>query len=266
MSQRERKAYVDLPDGQIHYASIEGAGTPLVFLHQTASNWQMWARTMDALADLGAPMIAFDTPGFGGSFDPSEPPSMVDYGGWIAAALRKLRLGPVHLVGHHTGAAIACQVAADHQELVRTLTMFGPITCSPEEREELSRHAGPPFIPEPTGSYVRDNWDYLVAGGAAADPLLIHRELTGMLRAHVARSHAYAAVWAQDFNSLFKALSQPLQIICAPDDDLWPFFDRARSIRPDATAVVLPGGANFEPDLEPAATADAIRTFVLRHR
>lgn len=265
MSRHVRKAYIDLPDGQIHYASAEGMGTPLVFLHQTASSWQMWAKTMDALADLGAPMFAFDTPGFGGSFDPPEAPGMPDYARWIGAALRALQVGPVHLIGHHTGAAIACQLAADDEGLVRTLTMFGPITCTPEEREELSRHAGPPFTPEATGSYLRDNWDYLVAGGAAADPLLIHRELTGMLRAHVARSHAYAAVWAQDFNALFRELRQPLQIICAPDDDLWPFFDRARSIRPDATAIILPSGANFEPDLEPQATADAIRAFVLRH-
>lgn len=260
-----KKAYIDLPEGQLHYASANGTGTPLVFLHQTASSWEMWAKTIDSLADLEVPMIAFDTPGFGGSFDPPEAPSMTDYARWIEAALDHLQTGPVHLVGHHTGAAIACQLAADSPGLVRTLTMFGPITCTREEREELSRHAGPPFTPEASGAYLRDNWEYLVAGGAAADPLLIHRELTGMLRAHIARSQAYAAVWAQDFSALFRTLPQPLQILCAPDDDLWPFFDRARAIRPDATAVVLPGGANFEPDLEPQATADAIRAFVMRH-
>ncbi|MES2496082.1 MAG: alpha/beta fold hydrolase [Pseudomonadota bacterium] len=260
-----KKGYVDLADGQLHYAATTGTGAPLIFLHQTASSWQMWAKIIERLTDLGAPAIAFDTPGFGGSFDPAEPPSMPDYARWIAEALDSLGTGPVHLIGHHTGAAIACQLAADRPELVRSLTMFGPITCTAAEREELSRHAGPAFSPETSGAYVRDNWDYLVAGGAAADPLLIHRELIGMLRAHVGRSHAYAAVWTQDFTALFETLAQPMQILCAPDDDLWPYFERACSLRPDATAVKLPGGANFEPDLEPQATADAIRNFVVRH-
>lgn len=260
-----RKGYLDVAGGQLHFASAPGHGAPIVFLHQTASSWQMWEKVIALLGDLAAPVLAFDTPGFGGSFDPADAPSMPDYAAWIAEALDHLATDPVHLVGHHTGAAIACQLAADRPDLVRSLTMFGPITCTAEERAEMVRHAGPPFVPEQTGAYVRDNWDYLVKGGAAVNADLVHRELVGMLRAHVGRAHAYAAVWQQDFIALFRAITRPMQIICAPDDDLWPFFERAQALRPDAEAVVLPGGANFEPDLEPQASADAIRGFVVRH-
>jgi pimeloyl-ACP methyl ester carboxylesterase len=260
-----RKAYADLPAGQLHYAHAGGTGPALVFFHQTASSWAMWAKVIGLLEDLGAPVYAFDTPGFGGSFNPEGRTSLPQYAGWMAAAIDMLGVGPAHIIGHHTGAAITCQLAADRPDLVRTATMIGPVTMTTEEREKFRGHAGPPFVPEATGSYVTDNWNYLAAGGATADPLLINREMSDAMRAHVGRSQAYNAVWDQDFTGLFTSLRCPLHILCAPGDDLWPFFERARELRPDAEATALPGGGNFEPDLEPVATADAIRAFLKRH-
>jgi pimeloyl-ACP methyl ester carboxylesterase len=258
------KAYVRLAQGQLHYAFAPGTGTPLVFFHQTASSWRMWSKVIMRLERLGAPIYAFDTPGFGGSFDPEGETSMPHYAGWMAEAIDALAIGPAHIIGHHTGAAIACQLAADRPDLVASATMVGPLTLTPDERSEISKHAGPPFTPEKSGKYLLDNWNYLTAGGAAADVLLINREMSDMLRAHDGRAKAYASVWAQDFSALFAKLGCPLHILCGPDDDLLPYFERARALRPDAMATMLPGGANFEPDLVPEAVADAVLGFVAR--
>ena len=64
-----RKAYVETPDGQIHYRVKEGSGTPIVCFHQTASSSAMFERFMAAYPGP-EPVYALDTPGFGGSFDP----------------------------------------------------------------------------------------------------------------------------------------------------------------------------------------------------
>jgi pimeloyl-ACP methyl ester carboxylesterase len=82
------------------------------------------------------------------------------------------------------------------------------------------------------------------------------------LRAWNTRPQAYAAVWGQDFEALFKALTQPMLLMCAPDDVLAPYFERAKTLRPDATALLIQGGANFEPDLAAPEVAAAIRDFV----
>jgi len=70
-----RKAYVDIPEGQIHCHLVEGEGPPVVFLHQTALS----AKTYDPLLrvlSVSNPLIALDTPGFGGSYDPDGWPTL----------------------------------------------------------------------------------------------------------------------------------------------------------------------------------------------
>ena len=82
-----------------------------------------------------------------------------------------------------------------------------------------------------------------------------------MLRAKYGRVKSYLAVWDQDFTQYFQALQAPLAIMCAEDDVLWPFFGRAREMRPDASATI-PTGANFEPDLDPDTVAQGIRDLI----
>ena len=260
-----RKAYADLAEGQLHYAFAPGDGTPLIFFHQTASSWKMWAKVASLVRSLGAPIYAFDTPGFGGSFDPVGATSMPRYAAWMAEAFEVLGIRKAHVIGHHTGAAIACQLVTDRPDLAASVMMVGPVALTPAERAEFAKTAGPPFVPEMSGAYLLDNWKYLTKLGGPSDALLVHREVTDMLRAYQGRSDAYGAVWEQDFIALYQSILCPIAIACASDDILWPFFERARTLRPNATAVEFPGGANFEPDLVPEAVAEAIVEFVTRH-
>ncbi len=50
-------------------------------------------------------------------------------------------------------------------------------------------------------------------------------------------------------------------LLCARDDVLWPYFERAQGLRPAAVAVEL-WGANFEPDLDAPGTVAAIEGFL----
>ncbi len=259
-----RKAYIDLAEGQMHYCMMPGDGIPCLFLHQTASSYKMWLKVMALLARTGLPMFALDTPGFGGSFDPEGPTSMPRYAGWVAEAMAVIGIDRAHIIGHHTGAAIATELAASRPDLAASVTLIGPLALTEEQRVESAKQFGAPFLPEKTGRYLLDNWNYLAFGEEVADPLLIHRETADMLRAYAARPHAYGAVWKQDFVAAYRKIACPLQILCAPDDVLFPMFDRAREIRPDAVAHVLPGGGNFEPDLAADATAGAIASFIQR--
>ena len=45
------KGYATIADGQVHFRLRPGAGTPAVFLHQTASSGVMWERVMAALPE-----------------------------------------------------------------------------------------------------------------------------------------------------------------------------------------------------------------------
>ncbi|MSQ67728.1 MAG: alpha/beta fold hydrolase [Gammaproteobacteria bacterium] len=255
-----RKAYVDCSAGQIHYRYVEGSGTPIVFFQQTASSSKMYIKTMTALAGE-YPLYAFDTPGFGESFDPATQPTMGDYADWLLQAIDALGLTRFHIFGHHTGACLAVELGVRHAARVASLMMVGPVPLTAAERLEFSRRFGAPIAPNAEGEYLTATWDYLRELGAHADLALHHRELIDTTRAYRGRALAYAAVWDQDWTALYQQVQCPMLLLCAPDDVLFPFFARAQEIRPDARAVTL-SGANFEPDLDSAGTVAAIRGFL----
>ncbi|MDX2221864.1 MAG: alpha/beta hydrolase [Rhodospirillaceae bacterium] len=254
-----RKAYVDTAAGQLHYYAAPGAGAPVVFLHQTASSGKMYLDVMARLA--GRSMYAMDTPGFGGSFEPPDMPSMPQYAAWIVQALDGIGLGAVHLFGHHTGACIAAEICAAHPARVKSCAMIGPVPLTKAERDAFRTHYSTPFSPDPAGTYLRTTWDYLRGLGAHSTVALHHREFVDTCRAYMGRYKAYSAVWDQDFTALFAKISCPLLLMCAPDDVLIAYLERARGLRPDARVRMLKG-ANFEPDQDPDGTAAALREFL----
>lgn len=259
---RVRKGYSETADGeQIHYRHVAGNRGPAVFLHQTASSGQMYLKTFERIGGDWE-CYAFDTPGFGGSFDPPEDmkPTMSQYVDWLHQAIRSAGIDRCHLVGHHTGACIAVEMAARYPDLAKSLTLAGPVPLTAEERVEFSKHFGTPFTPTVSGSYLLDNWDYLRALGAHNDVMLFHREMADMLRAWWGRVQSYNAVWGQDFTGFYKQVGCPLMIMAAPEDVLYPFLGRAREIRPDAKVLDITG-ANFEPDLDPDTFAKGVATF-----
>lgn len=257
-----RKGYADSSGGQIHFRFIPGDGMPTVFLHQTASSGRMWEKVMGLMAGSG-PLYALDTPGFGGSFDPPHDarPSMADYAAWLYEALGDLGITQCRLVGHHTGACIALDMAHAHPGFATRLALIGPVPLTAEERLEFSKHFGTPFTPVVSGSYLLENWEYLRNLGAHADPMLIHREMADQLRAWWGRVQSYNAVWDQDFLGMYQQTEIPLLIGAAPDDVLYPFLGRARELQPQAQVVEL-SGANFEPDLDAETLSRALKSFL----
>ncbi|MET0239114.1 MAG: alpha/beta fold hydrolase [Sphingobium sp.] len=251
------RGYLDLSDGQMHYIHRPGRGTPILFLHQTASSGRMWVATMERL-DVANPLWAVDTPGFGNSFDPAVEPDMDDYVRWLMEAVSAMSQGPVHLVGHHTGAAIALAAATRHPGVAASLSLIGPSLLSDQERTGYAGKLGAPFRPGRSGAYLLKNWEYLRVGGADANTALLHREMIDMLRGWASRPHAYHAVWAQDTAAQLECITCPLHLISSPDDLLHSYFQRAGELRPDALRTTLSGGANFVPDLVPDEFAAAL--------
>lgn len=255
-----RKSYADTSGGQIHYRHTGSGGTPIVLLQQTASSSQMYLRMMGALGE-DFELVAFDTPGFGGSFDPSPQPSIEDYAGWLFEAINAVGLSAFHLFGHHTGACIGVEIAVAHPDRVASLMICGPVPLTAAERHEFSKQFGKPITPTPDGSYLLETWEYLRSLGADRDLALHHRELIDTLRAYKGRAMAYTAVWKQDWTAAYEKVSCPLLLLCAEDDVLYPFFERAQMLRSDAKAVTI-RGANFEPDLDAGSVVSAIRKFL----
>ncbi|MGB3441740.1 MAG: alpha/beta fold hydrolase [Actinophytocola sp.] len=116
-------------------------GETAVYVHGlggSATNWTDLA----ALLSTRVPGISLDLPGFGRT----EPEKDFDYSipahaDAVARFVRGLGVGPVHLFGNSMGGAISMYVAADHPDLVRTLTLVSPAV--PDLRPLTSRMSDP---------------------------------------------------------------------------------------------------------------------------
>jgi pimeloyl-ACP methyl ester carboxylesterase len=256
-----KKAYAETSGGQVHYRYLAGLGTPIVFLHQTASSSAMYLKLMTRLEGIG-PLYALDTPGFGGSFEPEGMPPLTQYVDWLAEAIRTIGLRRFHLLGHHTGAFIACELAARQPERIASLAMIGAGPLTPDERQAFRERFRAPVAPTKDGAYLGDTWRYLTGMGADRDLDLQHRELLDHVSAYRGRFQIYTALWDQDFDRFFTQVRCPILLMSAPDDLLHEQTLRAIAMRPDARHVLLKG-ANFEADLDPDGIAAAVRDFIV---
>ena len=254
------KAYVDLPDGQVHCHVREGEGEAIVFLHQTATS----AASYDPLlAALGVPrrLVAIDTPGFGGSFHPAGQPAMADYAGWIVATIDALGIGGFHLFGHHTGASLAIDIAAHYPDRVRSVMLAGPVFMTEAERADFLLHYREPIRPRADGGHLIENWTYAAGFNRDCPPELMHGEVVAMLHAWRGRPQAYTAVAHHDPVPLAARLRCPALLLTSPDDFFHATLDRAQAALPSARTVTTAGG-NFQPTVDPAGVARAIEEFL----
>ena len=98
--------------GQVHcVVAGEGAGAPLLLLHQTPRSTDEFAEVLPLLARQRR-VIAIDTPGYGCSDRVPGQPSIADYAGAAIDVLDALGIEQATVVGHHTGAVIAVELAA----------------------------------------------------------------------------------------------------------------------------------------------------------
>ena len=104
-----KKAYIDTESGQIHYRYLKGKGTPLLFFHRTPASSIMFENMMLEMKDE-RPMYAFDTPGFGESFNPEGMPSLINYRDWLSEAIDAIGIDQFHIYAHHTGTHIASEI------------------------------------------------------------------------------------------------------------------------------------------------------------
>lgn len=259
-----RYGYADSSDGQIHYRMAGPKNAPVIgFFHQTASSGVMWEQVLERLADRYR-CYAFDTPGFGRSYQPADIPDLKTPAARIGEALDDLGIDRLHLCGHHTGGCIALELAPMLGDRMRTLTLLGPVLVNEAEKEEYKKTFVRPFAIEPSGAFLMTAWEYLRMIGAASGVELHTRELADHLVAHRTMAMAFSAVWNQDVESLLRVVSRPLLLMCSEEDVLWPLFERAKALRPDAESAVV-GGADFQPDRDPDGVATALAAFLSRH-
>ena len=122
-----RRAYAQGPFGQVHFHEAGPAnGVPLVLLHQAPVSARQFEPVYARLAARGVRAIGVDMPGFGFSDPTPFVPGIEDYARAIPAVLDALGLAKASILGHHTGALVATEVALQFPGRIDRLVPTAP--------------------------------------------------------------------------------------------------------------------------------------------
>ncbi|ETS84137.1 hypothetical protein PFICI_02162 [Pestalotiopsis fici W106-1] len=254
-----RKAYADSSYGQVHYRYALPSvvtGDALVFLHKSASSSVSYTKLIQHYCGKGHTCYALDMPGFGGSFDP-DPATIEEilskgtrwYVDLFKTVLASLGIvSGFHIIGHHSGASLATEMAAMYPDDVKSICLVGASIMSAEERAKMKEKFFAPFNqPVPDGSHLLKTWDYLRGMGVGDDLDLYQREAIDHVRAWKGRNQIYGALWDQDKERYFKMVKCPIVVMCARDDVLWAHAENVKMHRDDVPLIEIKG-ANFSLD------------------
>ena len=263
-----KRRYVDLPHGQLHFREL-GSGPPLVLLHKTPSSSIQYARAMPLLAERFR-TLALDTPGFGMSDPPAAHPMIADYGQIVCEFLDALELDTVDLLGHHTGASIAIEVAATRPERVKRLALAGVLAFDDEAvraewRTYLDSHK---FQLDTTGEFLETYPKPMLSRDhehSPEDPERYWLELVAYLQAGPRFWWSYNAVVEHRAFDLLPTLKLPTLVLNQLDGRVYESTKRVAEALAEATAdlryVELPGSSEGVMD-DPAAFSEAVLAFL----
>lgn len=257
-----RRAFADTPKGQIHYRTL-GSGKPVVLLHQTPRSSDEY---LEALEYLGQTFraIAMDMIGFGDSYAPQKACTIEDYAEGVIDFLDALGIQSTSLVGHHTGAVIALEVAASHPDRVEKLVLSA---CPYYDDARRREHQGEPVMDadevKEDGSHLVSLWQRRMSFYPPRRPDLLTRFIADALVAGESRVQGHIAVRDYKLEKKYEKISCPTLLICGTADPFsYPVLPKVAQNIKNSKTLSIPGGTVALPDQMPKEFSEAIIPFL----
>lgn len=256
------RRFCDTRMGQVHVVTAgEGAGTPLLLLHQTPRSVDEFAEVIPILARRRR-VVAVDMPGYGCSDPVPGQPAIADYAAVMVEVLDALGIERVVVVGHHTGAVIGVELAAAAPDRVERVVLSGPVYMDAAGRAEIAQFFRQWRIAA-DGSHLLEKWNKMFSWLPQAD--LVQRFVVDLFRAGEVSEQGHFAVAEYRMEDRLPHVRCPaLLLYCSRD----PFATPARAaalraaFRPHRE-VTLDAGV-FVANEAPEAFARAVLDYVNR--
>lgn len=226
----------------------------LLLVHGLGQNgFTDWMPVLPALAQRWQ-VTAIDLPGFGYSSTPLAKLSPTNLARVLAALLQREGAGPVAVLGHSMGGAVALRLAEQQPAAVSGLVLVD--VAGILHRTAFTKHlASLPVtvagVPEPLKEPVarlRDLGNLLVerAFGLPGDPTRVLREseaLWALALRDRASANAAMALVDEDFGAALRTVTQPVWLIWGEADAVAPLRTGELLARrlPQAQLLTLPG-------------------------
>jgi pimeloyl-ACP methyl ester carboxylesterase len=228
-SPRLRRAYFECRYGQLHVHNAIPAGggfdekTTLLCLHASSSTGRAFLEVSRVLGNSRS-VYSPDTPGCGESDAPPDALSIAGYAEALGDFIDSMRFRQIDLLGAHSGAAVAAELAIARPKVVRRVVMVGAPALDEAERKSFREQ------PAPAGLSQGAQW-------------------------------ARAAVIDWQAQSRLPLLKQPL-LVLRPRDNFWEAGGRVAGLVPGAKVFDLPQQDKRILETEPALVARQVSGFL----
>ncbi len=246
------KAYADTAYGQVHYrrfSPVRDSAGCIVLIHWLPLSSRMYSRVMPALAGRGYETIAIDLLGYGRSDPRPANCSMAEWAESVAATLYAVGVRePVSVLGGHSGACVAVELARHHPALIDIVMLDGCPFLTPElvaTFAAMSRASRPASLAD--GSHetlvfrtVRTIFEHYLPGFTVTPQSIeyLWPAMIDYLETDFVSSAPISA--AYDLAKTLPAVRQPVLLLGARTDTLAAEFARACELSPAATRHFFP--------------------------
>jgi pimeloyl-ACP methyl ester carboxylesterase len=186
-----------------------------------------------------------DTIGYGDSYKPLEDSTKVeDFGDAAVELLDSLGIERAHVVGHHTGAVIAIEIASSHPERVNKLVLSAaPYVDEARRNEILTRPPVDKVDLKQNGSHLTEMWQIRMAFYPKNRPDLLTRFVTDALKAKENIELGHRAVAYYGVPEKLPLIRAPTLVMCGTDDPYgFPDLRKIASRIKGSKVVEVPGG------------------------
>lgn len=256
-----RKGYARGRFGLIHYRIAQPAQAsgrpPLLCFHMSPNSGRIYETF---LRHIGADRFAVapDTPGFGDSDPPTEPPSISDYAAAMGDLIDALGFKHVDLIGYHTGSETCVELALQRPKQIRRLVLISTPIYSSDERVAKKREFGQEPLSR-DGSHVAKKWlghvRWAMPGRTLQD---VAYQFPDSVRRPAISWWGHYAAFDYPCGEQLSKVQQPV-LVLNPEDDVHERTLRAHQYLNNGRVQELPGWGHGFLDLFPAQAAAVVR-------
>lgn len=256
------RGYAETDMGQLHYWRA-GAGPHVVLLHQSTQNAEEFRDFIPHLSDTYT-VTAIEWLGHGMSADPTQEPEMADYTRTVIQAMDALEIDHAALLGHHGGANIAIDVAAQLPNRITKVIGSGTGYRSPEEAAEMLKHrAETDEAITADGAFLNKMWGiYTKLGGPGTSMDVMHRIFLNNMRERLRPFDAHDPILKWNKGDACAKVQCPVLLLQGDLDAFVSGQEKLLDIIPNARREVLPDMGAFCFYEQPEKLAEIVKGFL----
>ncbi len=259
-----RRQYADGRFGQMHYRIARPPGdelnNPLVCFHSSPNSGRIYEIFLSHIG-VDRIAVAVDTPGFGESDPPPDPPGIVHYAAAMADFVDALGFRTIDVMGYHTGSKIAVELARQRSGLVRRLVLVSAAIYTEEELGNQRTHFARELLTG-DGSHLADKWRehvYWAMPGWTLDH--VAKQFPDAIRRPDISWWGHNAAFNYNLAETLPEVRQPI-LVLNPDDDLHEQTARAQDVMRNGTVKHLTGWGHGFLDIHAEEAAAIVRDFL----